>query len=232
MGVFCFIFAIPLSGGNPNDFFGFLSSSDPLQNANYQRFLSATDPYPDGPSPKLIGPFGASVDSVLQQTTDSYKAAQTTAEIGFFFQNLVFAGAGMVSGSAAVTTNRGTSLPFNQRRYDYIPRDSKGNPIPLPQQRVNDADIPTPLPEAQGRDHTSLGGRYGTSNGLLYRQSATFSGNTNPPNYGQVPLSRVDWTNHGRGDHTNPHQHAIIWDYSYRNGSIIGRWITGSQVPF
>ena len=26
---------------------------------------------------------------------------------------------------------------------------------------------------------------------------------------------RIDWTNHGRMDHSNPHLHEIIWGYKY-----------------
>ena len=37
----------------------------------------------------------------------------------------------------------------------YIPKDGKGNPIPLRKQRVNGQDIPLPDPAAEGRPHTS-----------------------------------------------------------------------------
>jgi RHS repeat-associated protein len=48
----------------------------------------------------------------------------------------------------------------------------------LPQQNVGGVDIPTPLPEAMG-PHTTLGTRVG-SDGIPYRQSATFPGGTFP----------------------------------------------------
>ncbi|WP_152622431.1 polymorphic toxin-type HINT domain-containing protein [Archangium violaceum] len=98
---------------------------------------------------------------------------------------------------------------------------------PLPQQRVRDVDIPTPDPRAEGRAHTTLGGRDG-SDGVRYRQSATFPENTWPKANGQdVPMSRVDWHNHGRPqDHTNPHQHQFTYDTQSR------QWTAGEQKPF
>jgi RHS repeat-associated protein len=95
---------------------------------------------------------------------------------------------------------------------------------PLPQQNVGGVDIPTPLPQAQG-PHTVLGTRVG-SDGIPYRQSATFPGETFPKANGQnVPWSRVDWTNHGRGDHLFPHQHPFLLQNN-------GKWKIGSQMPF
>jgi RHS repeat-associated protein len=83
---------------------------------------------------------------------------------------------------------------------------------PLAKQRVNGQDIPLPLKEAEGRAHTALGSRVG-SDGNVYRQSAEFPGNTWPKaNGNDVPWSEVHWTNHGRGDHLNPHQHPFIFD--------------------
>jgi RHS repeat-associated protein len=117
--------------------------------------------------------------------------------------------------------------PSNLGRY--MPYDQAGNPIPLPQQRVNGQDIPLPLPEAGGRPHTSLGTRVG-SDGVPYRQSATFTGPSWPKANGHdVPWSRVDWTDHGRyWDHTNPHQHPFRYD----RGLGRGGWRSGSQMPF
>jgi hypothetical protein len=108
-------------------------------------------------------------------------------------------------------------------RGPYIPRDREGNPIPLRQQRVNNTDIPLPDPAAEGRPHTVLGGRVG-SDGVVYRQSATFPGGTWPPANGHdVPWSRVDWHDHSRPwDHSNPHQHVFEYDSS-RGGWTMGR---------
>jgi hypothetical protein len=111
----------------------------------------------------------------------------------------------------------------------YIPTqagpDGTQVPVPLPQQRVQNEDIPVPDPAAGGTPHTTLGGRMG-SDGVLYRQSATFNGSTAPyqANGLDVPQSRVDWHDHSRGDHTNPHQHPFRWED--------GRWEAGPQTPF
>ncbi len=83
---------------------------------------------------------------------------------------------------------------------------------PLAKQRVNGQDIPLPLKEAEGRAHTVLGSRVG-SDGKVYRQSAEFPANTWPKANGKdVPMSEVHWSNHGRGDHLNPHQHPFKFD--------------------
>jgi hypothetical protein len=95
---------------------------------------------------------------------------------------------------------------------------------PLPQQNVGGVDIPTPLSEAVG-PHTTLGTRVG-SDGIPYRQSATFPGESFPQANGQsVPWSRVDWTNHGRGDHFFPHQHPFLLQSD-------GTWKMGSGITF
>lgn len=134
-------------------------------------------------------------------------------------------GAGLKGGGP-----RGPSGPSTPSdRGPYMPYDQAGNPIPLPQQRVNGQDIPLPLPEAGGLPHTSLGTRVG-SDGVPYRQSATFPGPSWPQANGHdVPLSRVDWTNHGRPwDHTNPHQHPFRYDRGHGRGG----WRGGGQTPF
>jgi len=51
----------------------------------------------------------------------------------------------------------------------YIPQHE------LPTQNVRGQDIPIPDPKAEGAAHTTLGGRTGTTDGVRYRQSATFS---------------------------------------------------------
>jgi RHS repeat-associated protein len=109
----------------------------------------------------------------------------------------------------------------------YVP-GKDGEYIPLSQQVVNNIDIPLPDPRAAGAPHTVLGGRMG-SDGVLYRQSATFPGDTWPTANGyDVPWSRVDWTNHGRSDHTDPHMQTFIYDSRPNKGG----WIEGPQLPF
>ena len=91
--------------------------------------------------------------------------------------------------------------------------DKNGSPIPLAKQRVNGQDIPLPDPAANGRPHTVLGGAVSSKTGVVYRQSATFPGETWPLANGKnVPWSEVHWYNHGRGDHGNPHQHIFTFD--------------------
>lgn len=102
----------------------------------------------------------------------------------------------------------------------YIPK------TPLAQQKVAGWDIPLPDPLAGNFPHTTLGGKIG-SDGILYRQSATFTGGSWPLANGKiVPWSRVDWTTHGRPlVHPNPHQHI----FNFNNGK---NWQYGKAVPF
>ncbi|MEJ5107001.1 RHS repeat-associated core domain-containing protein, partial [Chryseobacterium sp. MYb328] len=102
----------------------------------------------------------------------------------------------------------------------YIPK------TPLSQQKVAGWDIPLPDPLAGKYPHTTLGGKIG-SDGILYRQSATFTGGSWPLANGKVvPWSRVDWTTHGRPlVHPNPHQHI----FNFNNGK---NWQYGKAVPF
>ena len=101
----------------------------------------------------------------------------------------------------------------------YIPK------TPLAQHKVGGWDIPLPSPLAGSYPHTTLGGKIG-SDGILYRQSATFTGGSWPLANGQiVPWSRVDWTTHGRPlVHPNPHQH--VFNFNGKN------WQYGKAVPF
>lgn len=66
-----------------------------------------------------------------------------------------------------------------------------------------------PHPDAQGA-HSTLGTRIG-SDGKPYRQGATFDAN------GRF-TGRTDVTNHGRGDHVNPHFHPATGPASVRPG--------------
>ncbi|QQQ27176.1 DUF6443 domain-containing protein [Chryseobacterium indoltheticum] len=101
----------------------------------------------------------------------------------------------------------------------YIPK------TPLAQHKVGGWDIPLPSPLAGNYPHTTLGGKIG-SDGILYRQSATFTGGSWPLANGQiVPWSRVDWTTHGRPlVHPNPHQH--VFNFNGKN------WQYGKAVSF
>ncbi|HRE59351.1 MAG TPA: hypothetical protein PLW09_16185, partial [Candidatus Kapabacteria bacterium] len=98
----------------------------------------------------------------------------------------------------------------------YIPE------TPLMQHKVNGIDIPLPDPRAGGAPHTTLGSKISTIDGVLYRQSATFQGNTWPlANGQQVPWSRVDWHDHGTPhQHLPIHQHIFFYDYKNK------KWLT------
>ncbi|MGE3467245.1 MAG: RHS repeat-associated core domain-containing protein [Pyrinomonadaceae bacterium] len=89
-----------------------VSSSDPLQNANYSRFQERLDGYPDGPGRRLVGNQGPTVDSVLQQTTESFRAAQTIGETSLLIQGGVSFAQGFVPrGAPNITSNLGGRLP-------------------------------------------------------------------------------------------------------------------------
>ncbi|WP_145973658.1 RHS repeat-associated core domain-containing protein, partial [Phytobacter massiliensis] len=112
----------------------------------------------------------------------------------------------------------------------YIPRDSDGNPIPLDKQKIEGQDIPLPHPDAEGRAHTTLGGKVSTKTGEVYRQSAEFPADTWPLADGKpVPLSEVHWGDHGTPHHHpyNPHQHPFIF-----NGKIWLRAKSNQTLPF
>ena len=108
----------------------------------------------------------------------------------------------------------------------YIPRDENGNVIALKKQNVNGQDIPLPDPMADG-PHTVLGGKTSSKTGGIYRQTATFPEGTWPTINGKnVPWSEVHWTNHGRADHSNPHQHVFVYVPEK------GGWVRKRQKPY
>jgi RHS repeat-associated protein len=103
----------------------------------------------------------------------------------------------------------------------YIPE------TPLMQHKVDDIDIPLPDPRAGNSPHTVLGGRIG-ENGVLYRQSATFTESSWPlANGKKVPWSRVDWSTHNRpAVHPYPHQHIFLFDFLQK------RWTASEPVKY
>jgi hypothetical protein len=93
-----------------------ISNSDPLQNANYERFqsrMNALNGEDDGGlSRRLIANQGPLVDTVLQRTQDSYKAAQRIGEANLIFQT-AYTGLAtnfLLGSSPSVTTNRGIPI--------------------------------------------------------------------------------------------------------------------------
>jgi RHS repeat-associated protein len=102
-------------------------------------------------------------------------------------------------------------------RQVYIPRDTKGNPIPLerhPAGGPQGADMPKPDPAAKGWPHTVLGGKVSSKTGETYRQAAEFPGESWPKVGGvDAPTQETHWTTHGRPDvHANPHVHGYYFD--------------------
>lgn len=121
---------------------------------------------------------------------------------------------GVAPAAPALGAKRGASGAEN-----YIPRTPDGKLIPLPQQKTRgNVDIPVPDPRAGDAAHTTLGGRVG-SNGVTYRQSASFpEGGSWPQERGlSVPYGRVDWSPHsGSAPHPNPHIHPLVYNFVQR----------------
>ena len=138
---------------------------------------------------------------------------------GIALQAAITSGAGATFGAAEAGAAGAGAEVVGGSGGGYIPKS------PLPSQNVGGVDIPLPDPAAGGAPHTTLGGRMG-SDGTYYRQSATFPGQSWPQaNGNDVPWSRVDWHDHGRTDHPNPHQHPFKWNRG-------GGWEEGGPEPF
>ena len=101
-----------------------------------------------------------------------------------------------IHGPPPSTSQQGAvdNSPINSSR-STLPRDAAGNYVPHP--------------DAQGA-HSTTGTRIG-SDGKPYRQGATFDSN------GRF-TGRTDVSNHGRGDHVNPHFHPATGPASVRPG--------------
>ncbi|SFE09818.1 hypothetical protein SAMN05518672_104470 [Chitinophaga sp. CF118] len=104
----------------------------------------------------------------------------------------------------------------------------------LPQQKVRGIDIPLPNPAAGEYQHTTLGSRTGSKDGLTYRQSATFTGGSWPlANEQAVPWSRVDWHDHGRPDkHFAVHQHLFQFNFNRDSNRWFFEKNGGSSFPY
>lgn len=95
--------------------------------------------------------------------------------------------------------------------------DSAGNPVPLAEQVTRSGQrIPLPDPAAHG-PHTVIGSRLASDGETIYRQTATFGGESWPKLDGQdVPWGRVDWTAHEYlpgPPHPVPHIHEFHYDF-------------------
>ncbi len=141
---------------------------------------------------------------------------------------VVYSVAGGPKQSGDITNYRIHQTSKNSSIYNktgYLPVDADGNPISLRKQSVNGQDIPLPDPAAQGHAHTVIGGKVSSKTGEIYKQTATFPEGAWPNANGHnVPWSEVHWSNHGRGDHLNLHQH--IFEYNPDKGG----WIRGGPT--
>ncbi|HTF82460.1 MAG TPA: RHS repeat-associated core domain-containing protein, partial [Cytophagales bacterium] len=157
--------------------------------------------------------FGITGTSRAATTSVAERSAVSMAD------NLVYSAESNVSRGAGLYGSSGQVGRSVVSPSIYMPENQ------LAQQKVAGWDIPLPDPLANSYAHTTLGYKLG-SDGVMYRQSAEFTGGSWPLANGQiVPISRVDWTTHGRPMvHPNPHQHIF-----YYNGS---NWSYGSAAHF
>lgn len=150
-----------------------------------------------------------------------YQEAKGIVKVGGPTVNPIAASNGVTSVNAKATSaNSYQGMEFlddfsKEVTKQYIPK------FPLQQHKVKGWDIPLPDPLAKGYPHTTLGGKISSETGLLYRQSATFTGGTWPSENGLVvPWGRVDWYDHGTPQfHENPHIHLFFynknrWEYA------------------
>ncbi|MGE3966565.1 MAG: polymorphic toxin-type HINT domain-containing protein [Planctomycetota bacterium] len=92
---------------------------------------------------------------------------------------------------------------------DDAPNRTLNDPLPANPKKPTQADPHAPLPEAEGVPHTVVGTRTDPKRSPEpYRQGITYDKDGNP-------VGRTDVTNHGRGDHDNPHWHP--WDPDQHN---------------
>ncbi|WP_162902873.1 SpvB/TcaC N-terminal domain-containing protein [Taibaiella koreensis] len=188
--------------------------------------------YTDFNSPGRLTPEGMEYNAQLAsgleggwnkfKTGDAYTKTSMLTEAGLTIGSFFIGGEG--GGGGRLSAEGGAA------RRLYIPYTPKGELIELPQQIVKGVDIPIPDANALGYPHTTLGGRVG-SDGVIYRQSATFTGESWPKAAGKdVPWSRVDWSDHGTPWHHqyNPHQHIFYYD----NINKAWKYNEGSPFPY
>jgi RHS repeat-associated protein len=215
------------ANGNTFHFFGGQTYAEPREPSSGQYLHAAATMVPGVAVVRAGGSGLYAAGAVGMAQADSYatnlfinhyvpQSAQTLASFGPFSLQTI---ASLALGRFRTSGGSVSSV--------YLPHDPvTGKPRALPQQTLKSGvDIPLPDPRAGGAPHTTLGTRIG-SDGIPYRQSATFPGETWPTAAGQaVPWSRVDWTDHGTPwHHPAPHQHI----FEYNNGS----WSDGPPVPF
>ena len=159
-----------------------LSAVVTLTVAVVQAVVSATNSFSsNNQAPPVPPPPSVPVNNTQ---TNAPASASTTAQTNTPATTATSAKTGApASTSQAGTVSTGATQAKNTPRSD-LPRDKAGNYLPHP--------------EAQG-PHTVTGTRTGTD-GVPYTQGATFDEKGNF-------TGRTDVTDHGRGDHANPHFH-------------------------
>lgn len=84
----------------------------------------------------------------------------------------------------------------------YVPKDSSGNPLPLPRTDGKMINGTVHVPEPMN-PHTQIGWQNGRKGD--YIQTLEWGENG-------APVKRTDWTDHGRPqNHTNPHDHPAVF---------------------
>ena len=92
--------------------------------------------------------------------------------------------------------DKGTEKP------SYVPTDTNGNKLGLPRNKDGKLVNGTSHKPDSLNPHTQIGNKKGRKG--EYTQTLEWGKNGKP-------IQRTDWTDHGRGDHVNPHSHEAIF---------------------
>ncbi|MDE0642223.1 pre-toxin TG domain-containing protein, partial [Bacillus sp. CNPSo 3703] len=113
---------------------------------------------------------------------------------------------------ASMNAALGMLLPFGAKgvksnldsikKPKYIPKDINGKNASLPKYENGKLINGTVHKPDSQFPHTQIGYRKGRKEG--YIQTLEWG-------KGGTPIQRTDWTDHGRGDHTNPHSHLAVF---------------------
>ncbi|MFJ5965954.1 ribonuclease YeeF family protein [Bacillus sp. NPDC093026] len=106
----------------------------------------------------------------------------------------------------------GMLLPFGAKGFksdlavikepQYIPKDANGKNVSLPKYENGKLVNGTVHKPDSQFPHTQIGYRKGRKQGYIQTLEWGKDG---------TPIQRTDWTNHGRGDHANPHSHPAVF---------------------
>ncbi|WP_373466247.1 pre-toxin TG domain-containing protein, partial [Bacillus pumilus] len=113
---------------------------------------------------------------------------------------------------ASMNAALGMLLPFGAKgiksnldsinKPKYIPKDKNGKNASLPKNENGKLINGTVHKPDSQFPHTQIGYRKGRKAGYIQTLEWGKDG---------TPIQRTDWTNHGRGDHTNPHSHPAVF---------------------